>query len=270
MKIFNPLITTSEEDNENEDDDKEEDEEGVVDDEDENSAEKKKLTIKKMVTNSILAILNRSNKKKDIDSEDITGDEEGSDEENEAEDVDDDTDEIESSDAEDEDELSGSDLTKMLDMNGDPGSSSGCTAVVTILRDKQLYVANAGDSRCVVSRDGKAIEMSTDHKPEDPIERERIEKAGYKVTLDGRVSGGLNLSRAIGDHGYKRTANLSAEEQAITAYPEIKTLTLEEKDEFMVIACDGIWNFMSSQDVVDFVHNRLSKSSLTQICEDVN
>jgi protein phosphatase 1G len=48
----------------------------------------------------------------------------------------------------------------MLDMSSDPGSSSGCTAVVTLLRDKQLYVANAGDSRCVVCRGGQAIEMS--------------------------------------------------------------------------------------------------------------
>jgi protein phosphatase 1G len=48
----------------------------------------------------------------------------------------------------------------MLDMNNDPGSSSGCTAVVTLLRDKQLFVANAGDSRCVVCRGGRAIEMS--------------------------------------------------------------------------------------------------------------
>jgi protein phosphatase 1G len=95
----------------------------------------------------------------------------------------------------------------MLDMDNDPGSSSGCTAVVTLLRDKQLLVANAGDSRCVVCRAGRAIEMSIgsydqsfsyqekkfifilDHKPEDPEERTRIEKAGYKVTLDGRVSG---------------------------------------------------------------------------------
>ncbi len=48
----------------------------------------------------------------------------------------------------------------MLDMDNDPGSSSGCTAVVTLLRDKQLFVANAGDSRCVVCRGGRAIEMS--------------------------------------------------------------------------------------------------------------
>jgi protein phosphatase 1G len=52
------------------------------------------------------------------------------------------------------------DLGKILDMSSDPGSSSGCTAVVTVLHDKQLFVANAGDSRCVVCRNGRAIEMS--------------------------------------------------------------------------------------------------------------
>ena len=111
--------------------------------------------------------------------------------------------------------------------------------------------------------------MSLDHKPEDLEERTRIEKAGYKVTSDGRVSGGLNLSRAIGDHAYKKKSSLSAEEQAITALPDIRTLTLDDRDEFLVIACDGIWNFMSSQDVIDFVRLRLEKKSLRQICEEV-
>lgn len=84
-----------------------------------------------------------------------------------------------------------------------PGSSSGCTAVVALLVERELYVANAGDSRCVLCRNGKAVEMSLDHKPEDTEELNRIRKAGGRVTLDGRVNGGLNLSRAIGDHGYK-------------------------------------------------------------------
>lgn len=75
---------------------------------------------------------------------------------------------------------------------------SGCTAVVALLRGRTLYVANAGDSRCVLSRGGVAVEMSSDHKPEDDPERERIVKAGGKVTCDGRVNGGLNLSRALG------------------------------------------------------------------------
>ena len=70
--------------------------------------------------------------------------------------------------------------------------------MIALLRGKDLYVANAGDSRCVVSREGKAVDMSVDHKPEDDLERNRIEKAGGRVTADGRVNGGLNLSRAIG------------------------------------------------------------------------
>ena len=53
-------------------------------------------------------------------------------------------------------------------------------------------------SRCVVCRDGQAMEMSFDHKPEDEPEMKRIKNAGGKVTPDGRVNGGLNLSRAIG------------------------------------------------------------------------
>lgn len=79
-----------------------------------------------------------------------------------------------------------------------PGSDSGCTAVVALIKGSELYVANAGDSRCVVCREGKAVEMSLDHKPEDQPERERIEAAGGNVTDDGRVNGGLNLSRALG------------------------------------------------------------------------
>ena len=92
----------------------------------------------------------------------------------------------------------------------------------------------------------------------------------WQVWLISIFPGGLNLSRAIGDHAYKKTANLKPEEQAITALPDIRTLTLEDQDEFMIIACDGIWNFMSSQDVVDFVRMRLNKKTLSDICEEVN
>ena len=80
-----------------------------------------------------------------------------------------------------------------------PGSDSGCTAVVALLHGRQLYVANIGDSRCVLSRSGRAVDMSDDHKPEDEPELQRIVKAGGKVTMDGRVNGGLNLSRAFGE-----------------------------------------------------------------------
>jgi protein phosphatase 1G len=135
-----------------------------------------------------------------------------------------------------------------------------------------LYVANAGDSRCVVCRDGKAIDMSEDHKPEDDLERQRIEKAGGQVTKDGRVNNGLNLSRAIGDHSYKTNKGLSLEEQMITSLPDVRALEIDqEKDTFMVLACDGIWNFMSSQEVCDYIQERLNAnySKLSQICEEL-
>jgi protein phosphatase 1G len=69
---------------------------------------------------------------------------------------------------------------------------------VAILSDQNIYVANAGDSRAVLCRGGKAIDLSEDHKPEIDREQTRIKKAGGSVTAEGRVNGGLNLSRAIG------------------------------------------------------------------------
>ncbi|XP_006638473.1 protein phosphatase 1G [Lepisosteus oculatus] len=160
--------------------------------------------------------------------------------------------EEEDSDAEDEEMcLPG------MDGKEEPGSDSGTTAVVALIRGKQLIVANAGDSRCVVSEKGKAVDMSYDHKPEDEVELARIKNAGGKVTMDGRVNGGLNLSRAIGDHFYKRNKALPPEEQMISALPDVKVLTLNKDHDFMVIACDGIWNVMSSQEVIDFVSERI-------------
>ncbi|XP_040282797.1 protein phosphatase 1G isoform X2 [Bufo bufo] len=167
--------------------------------------------------------------------------------------------EVEEDEEEEEDEEDEDAMLPGMDGKEEPGSDSGTTAVVALIRGKQLIVANAGDSRCVVSEGGKAVDMSYDHKPEDELELARIKNAGGKVTMDGRVNGGLNLSRAIGDHFYKRNRNLPPEEQMISALPDIKVLTLNEEHEFMVIACDGIWNVMSSQEVVDFIHERISQ-----------
>merc|ERR1711878_111617 len=133
--------------------------------------------------------------------------EESSDDDDEMPSSDDTPDTDEEDDDDDDGELIGGDF------NEEPGNDSGCTAVVALLVGTELFVANAGDSRCVVCRDGKAIEMSFDHKPEDDLERNRINKAGGKVTQDGRVNGGLNLSRAIGDHAYKTNKSLPLQQQ---------------------------------------------------------
>ena len=202
---------------------------------------------------------------KPVDSDGDTTDEDmdGDDEELEDEEI--------SGEEEEEEDGETFDDEFMNNMESGPGKASGCTAVVALMQGRELFVANAGDSRCVVCRSGKVVEMSFDHKPEDDIEFERIRKAGGRVSLDGRVNGGLNLSRAIGDHGYKMNKELSAEEQMISAMPDLKRHTLEPEDEFMVLACDGIWNYMTNEEVVGFVKQRIDDAtlSLAEICEEV-
>ncbi|XP_075966114.1 protein phosphatase 1G [Anarhichas minor] len=186
---------------------------------------------------------------------------EGSDEEAGSEEEEGDSSEMEEEEDSDEGDSEDEEEEEMclpgMDGKEEPGSDSGTTAVVALIRGKQLIVANAGDSRCVVSERGKAVDMSYDHKPEDEVELARIKNAGGKVTMDGRVNGGLNLSRAIGDHFYKRNRALPPEEQMISAMPDVKVLTLNGDHDFMVIACDGIWNVLSSQEVVDFISKRI-------------
>lgn len=192
--------------------------------------------------------------------------------EDEEEDESEDEEEESMDEEEDEEEDEDCEEFGMGGMKEEPGADSGCTAVVALLKGRDLYVANAGDSRCVVCRNGTAIEMSLDHKPEDPLEWQRILNAGGKVTCDGRVNGGLNLSRAIGDHAYKQNKEKSDTEQMITALPDVRTLRINpDEDEFMVLACDGIWNYLSSQEVVDFVRKRIQDGKLivSQICEEL-
>lgn len=129
---------------------------------------------------------------------------------------------------------------------------TGCTACVALITDTEIYCANSGDSRCVLSSRGTAIEMSMDHKPELPGERARIEKAGGFVE-DNRVKGVLNLSRSLGDMEYKSDKSLTVENQMITCVPEIKVEKLNKNHDFLVIACDGIWDCLTSQECITMV-----------------
>eukprot|EP00435_Cladocopium_sp_Y103_P045188 s916_g12.t3 len=141
----------------------------------------------------------------------------------------------------------------------------GSTAIVALVdcrgSQRSVTVANCGDSRAVLCRGGKAIELSEDHKPELESEEQRIRLAGGSVKLIGpchRIDGwGLNLSRALGDFHYKARADLSAEEQKVIAVPEIRTVQLDDEDEFLVLACDGCFELHSSQDVIDIVNGAL-------------
>lgn len=134
---------------------------------------------------------------------------------------------------------------------------SGTTSVMTLVSATQIICANTGDSRACLSRDGVAVPLSNDHKPFNPGEKERIENAGSHVKFN-RVNGDLAVSRALGDFVYKRCETVTAERQAVTALPEFMVEARQPaKDEFIVLACDGIWDVMSSQEVVEKVGEML-------------
>lgn len=146
---------------------------------------------------------------------------------------------------------------------------TGCTANVLLIIGNTLYVANAGDSRAIlIQGNGATLPLSHDHKPDQDIEIKRILKAGGSV-FNGRVNGDLNLSRAIGDLKYKANANLSPEEQMITAYPDVATQILSNDIKFVVMGCDGIYDNKTNQQIGDFLIEDVKKYPKCKISERI-
>lgn len=108
-----------------------------------------------------------------------------------------------------------------------------------------LYTANAGDARIVLARNGRALRLSYDHKGTDPAEARRIHNSGG-VVLNGRVNGILAVTRSLGDIYIK---NL------VTSHPYTTETYLTAEDEFMILACDGLWDVCSDQTAVDVVRH---------------
>ncbi|KAK2581652.1 hypothetical protein KPH14_002151 [Odynerus spinipes] len=138
---------------------------------------------------------------------------------------------------------------------------AGTTVIALLIKENILYSANAGDSRAVASINGTAVPLSRDHKPSLKDERDRIEAAGGWVEFN-RVNGHLALSRALGDFMFKGNTHRSPQEQIVTAFPEVQKFPITEDWEFVVLACDGIWDVMTNQEVVNFVRTRLARSEL--------
>lgn len=144
--------------------------------------------------------------------------------------------------------------------------NTGCTACVCIIdtKDKKMYFANAGDSRAVLCRNGKAQAMSIDHKPELELEKQRIYKAKGWI-IGGRVNGNLNLSRGLGDLEYKQNKDLSPDAQIITANPDIRVESIDDSCDFIIIGCDGIWDCLTNDEAVNIIKDNLSNKSSQKI-----
>ncbi|CBJ30304.1 conserved unknown protein [Ectocarpus siliculosus] len=137
-------------------------------------------------------------------------------------------------------------LRKLLSSSLD---REGSTAVTAFVRGRRLVVGNVGDSRAVLCSDGRALPMSSDHKPNKPEERRRIQALGGRVVYSfgvPRVNGILAVSRAFGDRNMKG---------AVNAEPDVRERSLERHDDFLVLATDGLWDVMTSQEVCNIVYN---------------
>jgi serine/threonine protein phosphatase PrpC len=149
---------------------------------------------------------------------------------------------------------------QLIDDTAIKSNDQGSTALTTVLTGNRLQIMNVGDCRIVVcQKDGMAIALSTDHKPEWPKEKKRIEDLGGKVIFDKedevyRIQD-LSVSRAFGDETYSKY---------VTHKPEISSHRLKATDQFMILACDGLWDVLNTQEAVNYVLANKDKSNIAK------
>lgn len=171
--------------------------------------------------------------------------------------------------------------------------TSGTTAVTVLIDHNEIVVGNVGDTRAILCRDNKPIELSIDHKPVTITERKRIEAASGRVTIpliplsfiqenfnsnalkavQNQASGGycelndkgLAVSRALGDFAFKKNPKLKPQQQAVTAEPHVKHIHRDyNNDEFILLCTDGLTNIADNDDCVKFINTRLDKAYTRQ------
>lgn len=146
---------------------------------------------------------------------------------------------------------------------------AGTTALVVLLKNNKIFCGNVGDSRAVASVAGRVEALSFDHKPSNDNETRRIVAAGGWVELN-RVNGNLALSRALGDFVFKKNDKKKPEEQIVTAFPDVVEKEINPDYEFVILACDGIWDVLENEDVVKFIRARIAQKMQPEtICEEL-
>ena len=183
-----------------------------------------------------------------------------------------------------------------LDKKKELKDKSGSCAVILLLVDNKIYIANVGDSRCLLSMENgkKYIEVTKDHKPNSPEEMKRIKSNGGKVyqtqtlirkarnvNLIGkriigpfRVSpGGLSVSRTIGDVEAK-LEKYGGNPNVVISSPDIFVYDLNKDDiDFLILGCDGIFDQLSSDEVINcawMIYNNKDNNILVSQCKDIH
>jgi serine/threonine protein phosphatase PrpC len=166
-----------------------------------------------------------------------------------------------------------------LETTGIDTCLSGSTAVVVYVTGDKLFVAHVGDSRAVMgSKYGShwvTNQITADHKPEHFDETQRIMRKGgevrrttdssrnptgpYRVWLAGQDSPGLAMSRSIGD-GHAKQAGVIAD-------ADVKVVSVTADDRFLLIATDGLWEYIDSEEAVTIVARKADRGSFEEACD---
>lgn len=135
----------------------------------------------------------------------------------------------------------------------------GATLVAGIRKGSELITATIGDSRLLVIDSNGIVQFSTtDHKPNDRDEFERILKAGGRV-VDGRTDGQIAVSRALGDLYVL----------GISPSPDIVTYNIQENDKWLILACDGVFDVETNEDVAELTVGQTDARILAQLIRNV-
>ncbi|KAJ1989892.1 hypothetical protein GGI25_000002 [Coemansia spiralis] len=195
------------------------------------------------------------------------------------------------------------DITKMEELLG-PALSGSCGIVAVVdTKANEVVVANAGDSRAILGmrlNDGswKAVRLSEDQTctNENELMRLSSEHPGEtsSIIVNGRVFGGMVVTRAFGDCKYKWPVEVQNEifpsmysqgyiraetspacltPPYVTAKPELVRHKLDENDKFIVVASDGIYDRLLDKEVVETVaqwYEANQEKSETKVTQDKN
>ena len=162
--------------------------------------------------------------------------------------------------------------------------TTGSTCVTVVICNGQLICANVGDSRAVLARKNGAafiaLQLSRDHKPDLSDEQARILGFGGRIAPimdeEGRAIGpmrvwfksedvpGLAMSRSLGD---SMAARLGVVAEPGKLHSELMSMYLSHEDSFVIVASDGIWEFLSNEEAVSMVADCVSAGEAEHCCE---
>ncbi|ELU09747.1 hypothetical protein CAPTEDRAFT_44132, partial [Capitella teleta] len=139
---------------------------------------------------------------------------------------------------------------------------SGSTGVCAVLSENHLHIGWLGDSQALLVKGGTPITIMEPHKPERPDEKKRIEDLGGCVVWFGawRVNGTLSVSRAIGDAEYK---------PYVSGEPDLCSIELTGDEDYLVLACDGLWDCVTEEQVVRHVHQHMQTKGRATLAQSI-